>query len=220
MRLGPAVLMAVSAFAVTAAAQTPKTAHPVVPVQLGQSMGRTQLAPETPVIVCKDGKISVRALNSTLNDVIRGIANCVDAKVQFDPLLQEQRVVAQIGPAVARDVLTSLLRSQYNYMLVGAQNDPESVAQIVVHPKDAGLGPVATVGVRSTAQDQNEQDEKPGGKKSSLLSYAQRSAAFLEQQQVQQPSAKPDYPQTEGYSATAGEPAPEVTVEGTEAAPE
>ncbi|HEY0564524.1 MAG TPA: hypothetical protein VGC88_03015, partial [Terriglobales bacterium] len=181
---------------------------------------RTQLVPETPVIVCKDGMVSVRALNSTLNDVVRGIANCVDAKVQFDPLLQEQRVVAQIGPAAARDVLTSLLRSQYNYMLIGAQNDPAGVAKIVVRAKDAGLGPLVTVGVRSAAQDREDEDEKPGAPKSSVLTYGQRSAAFLEQQQVQQPSGKPDYPQTEGYSATAGEPAPEATVEGAEAAPE
>lgn len=88
-----------------------------------------------PVVSYQNGKLIVIAKNSTLGDVLRAIANKTGAGIDV-PESANERVVSQLGPAPARDVIASLLNgSHYNYIVVGTENDPNAVARVVLTTK-------------------------------------------------------------------------------------
>lgn len=97
-----------------------------------------------PTVIYLDGKLSISAKNSTLSDVLRAIANKTGANIDI-PENANERIVSQLGPAPARDVIASLLNgSHFNYVMVGTENDPNSVARVVLTAKsekaDTGNG--------------------------------------------------------------------------------
>jgi hypothetical protein len=72
-----------------------------------------------PIVIYLDGKLSISAKNSTLSDVLRAIANKTGANIDI-PEDANERIVSQLGPAPARDVIASLLNgSHFNYVMVG-----------------------------------------------------------------------------------------------------
>src|SRR5215475_8528004 len=89
-----------------------------------------------PTVIYLDGKLSISAKNSTLSDVLRAIANKTGANIDV-PDNANERIVSQLGPAPARDVIASLLNgSHFNYVMVGTESDPNSVARVVLTAKD------------------------------------------------------------------------------------
>jgi hypothetical protein len=88
-----------------------------------------------PIVIYLDGKLSISAKNSTLSDVLRAIANKTGANIDI-PEDANERIVSQLGPAPARDVIASLLNgSHFNYVMVGTENDANSVARVVLTAK-------------------------------------------------------------------------------------
>ena len=102
-----------------------------------------------PIVIYLDGKLSISAKNSTLSDVLRAIANKTGANIDI-PEDANERIVSQLGPAPARDVIASLLNgSHFNYVMVGTESDVNSVARVVLTAKsdkgDTGNGPGGAV---------------------------------------------------------------------------
>jgi hypothetical protein len=88
-----------------------------------------------PIVIYLNGKLSISAKNSTLGDVLRAIANKTGAAIDV-PENANERVVSQLGPAPPRDVMSSLLNgSHFNYVMVGSENDPNSVVRVVLTAK-------------------------------------------------------------------------------------
>jgi hypothetical protein len=82
-----------------------------------------------------DGKLTVVAKNSTLGDVLRAIAAKTGASIDV-PEAANERVVSQLGPAPARDVMAALLNgSHFNYVMVGTETNPNSVAHVILTAK-------------------------------------------------------------------------------------
>jgi hypothetical protein len=97
-----------------------------------------------PLVIYLNGKLSITAKNSTLGDVLRAVAAKTGAAIDI-PDNANERVVSQLGPAPARDVMASLLNgSHFNYVMVGTENDPNAVARVVLTAKSekADSGPV------------------------------------------------------------------------------
>jgi len=88
-----------------------------------------------PVVSYQNGKLIVVAKNSTLGDVLRAIATKTGASIDV-PENADERVVSQLGPAPARDVMAALLNgSHFNYVMVGTEGDPNAVARVVLTAK-------------------------------------------------------------------------------------
>jgi hypothetical protein len=108
------------------------TPGPLAPMPLDQ------VPAVAPKVVFQNGQLSVQAHNSTLADVLREIRKQIGA--DFDvPSNATERVVADIGPGPARDVLMGLLNgTHFNYVIVGSLADPTSVQNVLLTPKTAG----------------------------------------------------------------------------------
>ena len=88
-----------------------------------------------PLVTYIDGKLSVTAKNSTLGDILRAISAKTGASIDI-PEGANERVVSQLGPAPAREVMTALLNgSHYNYVVVGTEMNPNAVAHVILTAK-------------------------------------------------------------------------------------
>jgi hypothetical protein len=108
------------------------TPGPLTPMPLDQ------LPAVAPKVSFQAGQLTVQAHNSTLADVLREIRKQIGA--EFDvPSNATERVVADIGPGPARDVLTELLNgTHFNYVIVGSLTDPTAVQNVLLTPKTSG----------------------------------------------------------------------------------
>lgn len=173
---------------------------PVAPQAETLPLTPEQRPANPPVVSYVDGKLTVVAKNSTLGDVLRAIAAKTGASIDV-PGTANERVVSQLGPAPARDVMASLLNgSHFNYVMVGTESNPNSVAHLILTAKtDRPEGSANTNAslARPTVQPRN----------SLQAAIMQPYQEMLQQQQAQQAAAE------ELQQQTASESVPETSAQ-------
>jgi hypothetical protein len=104
------------------------------------------MPPTAPQVSYSKGLLTIVATNSTLFDILRAVSVRIGAKVDAPPHLTSERAAAHIGPGTPRQVLSSLLSgSRFDYILVGADEDPNAVRSIILTPNQgspAAVNPV------------------------------------------------------------------------------
>ncbi len=88
-----------------------------------------------PSVTYQDRQLTIVAQNSTLADILSAVRHKTGA--EFDvPTTASERVVGRFGPGPARDVLATLLNgSHFNYVMVGTEAEPNSVAHVILTVK-------------------------------------------------------------------------------------
>lgn len=104
-------------------------------------------APPRPVnqleVQCHSGNLKIIATRVSLAAVLGEIHRCTGAEIAVPPEAQREEVVANLGPAPARQVLASLLNgSPYNFIVVGSDRDPNSLRKVMLSVRGPG-GPSA-----------------------------------------------------------------------------
>src|SRR5437867_5177236 len=91
-----------------------------------------QMPASAPQVFFRNGQLTIVARNSTLGDILRAVHTQTGASVDV-PSNATERVVSNLGPGPARDVLASLLNgSHFNYVMLGSPNDPHMVQRIIL----------------------------------------------------------------------------------------
>src|SRR5438132_3879450 len=99
-----------------------------------------QMPASAPQVFFRNGQLTIVARNSTLGDILRALHTQTGASVDV-PSNATERVVSNLGPGPARDVLASLLNGSHsNYVMLGSPNDPHMVQRIIQTSK-AGAAP-------------------------------------------------------------------------------
>ena len=107
---------------------------PLTPVPLDQ------VPAVAPKVAYKDGELTIEAHNSTLADVLKAVRQQTGAELEIPPNATE-RVVADLGPGPARQVLADLLNgTHFNYVMVGSSTDPSAVQSIFLTSKSGSAG--------------------------------------------------------------------------------
>ena len=98
-----------------------------------------------PTVIYAKGQLTVISQNAPLGVVLKLVAAKTGAAVAVAPELQNEPVVAQLGPGTVREVVTRLLDSpRIGYILMGAGNDPDTLLRIAVQSRrSAGRGTMA-----------------------------------------------------------------------------
>ena len=127
------------------------TGRPVQPIPLDA----TPAVP--PHVTYENNQLTIVAPNSTLADILRAVKKLTGAEIEI-PVAPE-RVVTNLGPGPARDVVAELLNgSRLNYILLGAPGNDAALTRVVLVGKtspqdmsqpqptmDPRLGPQANV---------------------------------------------------------------------------
>lgn len=110
----------------------PYTPAPLQPVPLDQ------VPAVAPHVHYEGGELTIEAHNSTLSDVLRAVRQQTGAELDIPPNANE-RVVADLGPGPARNILAELLNgTHFNYVMVGSTQDPTAIQSIVLTPRSGG----------------------------------------------------------------------------------
>jgi hypothetical protein len=97
-----------------------------------------QMPARPPTVSYQNGQLSIVAPNSTLSDILQAVKTKTGAAIDIPPGANE-RVVSRFGPGPARDVLAALLNgSHFNYVMIGSDANPTSVAQVILTPRAGG----------------------------------------------------------------------------------
>ena len=149
------VLVFVASLLVVAAAipaagqsqQAPKRKHPVKKEQPAPApepppppppLTLEQMPASPPKVSFRDGMLTIVAENSTLGDVLRAVRSQTGAAVEV-PANATERVVSNLGPGPARDVLAALINgSHFNYVMLGSPTNPALVERIILTSKSGG----------------------------------------------------------------------------------
>lgn len=88
-----------------------------------------------PVVTYANGKLTIVAKNSTLSDILSAVGEKTGAAIDV-PEDATERVVSALGPGPAREVVAALLNgSHFNYVMVGTETNPNSVARVILTAK-------------------------------------------------------------------------------------
>lgn len=104
-----------------------------------------EMAPVPPQVTFERGQLTINAPNSSLADILNAVRQQTGTHVEFPSSANQERVAVQIGPGNPRDVLTELLNgSPFDYVLLGSDQDPTAVTQMIVTRRQPTGTAVAT----------------------------------------------------------------------------
>jgi hypothetical protein len=173
---------------------------PYTPITLSP-LPLDQVPAVPPQVTYQGGRLTIVAHNSTLGDILRAVHKQTGADLEV-PSNANERVVADLGPGPARDVLADLLNgSHFNYVMVGSPTDPTQVQRVVLTSK---MGPDNTAAVANAAppgqmagpQDQPTQGNEPN-RFGAPIYMPSRAQMFGRTQGQNQPQAEEPEPQAD-----------------------
>jgi hypothetical protein len=92
----------------------------------------------TTSVLYAHGQLTVISQNASLGAILKLISSKTGAVIDLSPELQNEPVIAQIGPSPVREVLTGLLDSpKIDYIIMGAADTAGGVQRIVVRTRES-----------------------------------------------------------------------------------
>ncbi|HTC55348.1 MAG TPA: hypothetical protein VK706_02965 [Candidatus Sulfotelmatobacter sp.] len=90
-------------------------------------------SPNAPKVIYRNGQLTIRAVNSTLGEVLRAVSLQTGAVIEFPPGSVDERVVVNFGPGPVRDVVGSLLNgTHFNYVLLESPGNPSVLQRMIL----------------------------------------------------------------------------------------
>jgi hypothetical protein len=123
------------------------------------SLPPEQMPASPPEVQFHQGQLTIKASNSTLGDILRGVCRETGASEEVTGDATE-RVIGRFGPGPARDVLASLLNgSHFNYVLLGSAQNPLALDRVILTSRSALSDQSFQQASASTPQNQPNQAE-------------------------------------------------------------
>ncbi len=98
------------------------------------------VAPRPPLQVSySNGMLGVNANKATLAEVLYAIQQRTGADISIPAGAEQERVVTELGPAPAAEVLARLLNgSRFNFLILNSVNDPRQVDRVILSVRNEG----------------------------------------------------------------------------------
>lgn len=95
--------------------------------------GTGAVAEHAPVVIYRNGQLTINAENATLADVLKLVAEKTGATIDIPPGSGQERIVEHSGPGRANDILTQLLNgSHFNFIIVNSPQRPDDPTQVLL----------------------------------------------------------------------------------------
>jgi hypothetical protein len=119
----------------------------------GTARVQVEPAPQPLIVTFRDGLLAIKADKATLSEVLLAVQQRTGAEVSVAPGADQEKVVVDIGPAPAPEVLAQLLHgSNFNFLILSAAKDPKQLDRVILTPRSEG-------GSMPLAQVQNNPNE-------------------------------------------------------------
>jgi hypothetical protein len=88
----------------------------------------------------RDGLLGISSNRATLSEVLYAIQQRTGADISIPAGAEQERVVAEIGPAPAAEALAKLLKgSRFNFLILNSANDPRQLDRVVITTRTEGV---------------------------------------------------------------------------------
>jgi hypothetical protein len=107
----------------------------------------------------RDGLLAIHSNKATLSEVLFAVQQRTGAEVAIAAGAEQEKVVVELGPAPAPEVLASLLNgSKFNFLILSAADDPRKLDRVILSPRvESAVQPLSPVVQNDDADD----DEPP-----------------------------------------------------------
>jgi antitoxin (DNA-binding transcriptional repressor) of toxin-antitoxin stability system len=114
-------------------------------------------------VTFRDGLLGIRANKVTLSEVLFAVQQRTGAQVSIAAGAEQEKVVADIAPAPAPEVLARLLNgSRFNFLILSAANDPRQLDRVILSARaDGGVMPLPPVEVQNNNADEDDPSQPP-----------------------------------------------------------
>ena len=119
---------------------------------------RIQVEPAKPLeVTFRDGQLTIRANKATLSEVLFAVQQRTGAEVAIAAGAEQEKVVVDIGPGPAPEVLARLLNgSRFNFLILSAANDPRQLDRVILSPRTEGNNVAPLPQVQNNSVDDDE----------------------------------------------------------------
>jgi hypothetical protein len=122
-----------------------QTAHLSVPVQPAQPPLEVSF---------KNGLLSISSDKANLSEVLFAVHQRTGAEIAIPAGAELEKVVAELGPAPAPEVLAHLLNgSKFNFLILSSSSDPRSLDRVILSSRPEGPMPPPRPQLRPLADD-------------------------------------------------------------------
>src|SRR6266700_6926879 len=109
----------------------------------------------------QNGQLTIWANKATLAEVLSEIHRQTGAEIPIPADANQEQVIANVGPGLAKDVLTSLLNgSRFNFILVGSDRDATQLKSVILSTRGEGASQPA-IEIPSTPVEQSDPEPPP-----------------------------------------------------------
>jgi len=109
----------------------------------------------------QNGRLTIWANKATLAEVLSEIHRQTGAEIPIPADAGQDQVIANLGPAPARDVLTALLNgSRFNFILVGSDRDATQLKSVILSTRGEGASQPA-IEIPATPVEQSDPEPPP-----------------------------------------------------------
>lgn len=111
-----------------------------------------------------NGLLSIKADRVTLAEILQGVQQRTGAQISIAPGADQEKVVADIGPAPAQEVLAHLLNgSKFNFLILNAAGDPKKLDRVILTPRmGGGSAPLTPLQTADAPQPEPAMSPAPG----------------------------------------------------------
>ena len=123
------------------------------------AMGPASVSAQKPLQVSyRDGLLGISSNRATLSEVLYAVQQRTGAEISIPAGAEQEKVVAEIGPAPAAEALAQLLKgSRFNFLILNSANDPRQLDRVVITARTEGgfvpPPPVQEPDVDTTAEE-------------------------------------------------------------------
>jgi hypothetical protein len=115
--------------------------RPPAPAPLAVVTNQPAIEPRVRVNVTHD-LMSIVANRATLSEVLYEVHVKTGADIAIPAGAEQEHVVASLGPAPGKEVLSSLLTgTHFNFIILGAPGEPGGIHQVILSPKTGDVTP-------------------------------------------------------------------------------
>ena len=101
-----------------------------------------ETAPQPPLqVTYRDGLLGIRSNKATLSEVLYAVQKRTGADISIAAGAEQEKVVADIAPAPAAEVLAYLLNgSRFNFLILNAADNPRQLDRVILSARGDGGG--------------------------------------------------------------------------------
>ena len=120
-------------------------------------------APQPPLQVTFDeGLLSIYSNKASLSEILFAVHQRTGAEIAIPAGAEQERVVVDLGPAPAPEVLASLLNgSKFNFLILSSARDPRSLERVILSPRSEGGYSAPVQPMQARAQDDDADADAP-----------------------------------------------------------